>query len=115
MHVLIIETEEIAAILEFLLKEDGHTTTILNEITDIRQIAAVNPDVVFAHERNVTGFTGTDIIKQLKSYKLTKHIKTVLLSTRPDIRELFIEAQADAYLPKPFDIDQIPGLMQRLT
>ncbi|QQL50146.1 response regulator transcription factor [Mucilaginibacter ginkgonis] len=114
-HVLIIETTEIAAVLDFLLKEDGHTTTIFDAVNDIRHVAAIIPDVMFIHERNLVGFSGSEIVRQLKSFESTKNIKTVLLSTSPDIKQQFMDARADAYLPKPFDIDQIPLLMRRLV
>jgi DNA-binding response OmpR family regulator len=58
----------------------------------------------------LSGTDGRLICKQLKSRDDTKQIPIIIISAHPDARASAMEAGADDFLAKPFDIDDLIAL-----
>jgi DNA-binding response OmpR family regulator len=55
----------------------------------------------------LSGRDGRDICRKLKLHKRTKHIPIIMISAHPAIKKSILEAGADAFIPKPFDITHL--------
>ena len=55
----------------------------------------------------LSGQDGRDICRTLKSDPKTKHIPIVMISAHPKAEKSTLEAGADDYLKKPFEIDEL--------
>src|SRR6266404_2014818 len=66
-------------------------------------------DILLNHEN------GAKIAKELKSNPTTKDIPIIMISAIPDGKRLSDEAGADAFLAKPFDLDDLNKAVERLT
>jgi PAS domain S-box-containing protein len=66
------------------------------------------PDVIVC-DIMLTGIDGFAVLKQLKSHELTSHIPVILLTARSDLdsRLLGLNLQADEYLSKPFNHQEL--------
>jgi DNA-binding response OmpR family regulator len=62
----------------------------------------------------MSGADGRDICKQLKQQEATRKLPIVLISASKDIERSALEAGADDFLAKPFDIDDLLGKIDRL-
>jgi DNA-binding response OmpR family regulator len=58
---------------------------------------------------------GAKIAKQLKANPRTKGIPIIMISAIPDGKKLSDEAGADAFLAKPFDLDELNELVEKLA
>lgn len=58
---------------------------------------------------------GSKIAKELKKDSKTKKIPIIMISALPGGKKLAEEARADAYLAKPFEVDELNQLIERLT
>jgi DNA-binding response OmpR family regulator len=55
----------------------------------------------------LSGKDGRDIVKHLKSQQETRHIPVLMFSAHPSAEETALAAGADAFLAKPFEIDEL--------
>lgn len=55
----------------------------------------------------LSGKDGRDICKKLKSNHHTKHLPVIMISAHPDAQRTVLQAGADDFLAKPFDIAQL--------
>jgi CheY-like chemotaxis protein len=94
-----------------VLEEQGwevHVFTDCNQITDkVRQIM---PDVILMD--NWIPDTGGIVATQtLKSTDALKHIPVVYFSANSDIQLLAKQAGAEAYIAKPFDLEDMERII----
>lgn len=66
---------------------------------------------------SMPGLTGQEVVEHLRADAATATLPVVLLSARvgDDDREAGLAAGADAYLGKPFDVDELDATLRRLT
>lgn len=72
------------------------------------------PDLVLL-DIMMSGTSGNDICRSIKSRPQTSHLPVVLISANRNIEEIACECGADAILPKPFDIDKLVTLANQLS
>jgi DNA-binding response OmpR family regulator len=59
--------------------------------------------------------SGEQISKQLKSNPLTSHIPVIIVSAVSNVKEIAEAGLADAYLRKPFELDELIEMVKRLA
>ena len=64
------------------------------------------PDLIII-DNNLGGISGSEICKQLKGIPRVSHIPVILTSAMEDLEQLALDAQADGYLSKPFDMKSL--------
>ncbi len=67
----------------------------------------------------LSGVNGTDICKRIRLEPNLDHIPIMMISAHPNAKELCLEAGADVFILKPFEIDEIlfklRGLLEKLS
>ena len=76
-------------------------------------IADFSPDVIIL-DVHLAGKDGRDISKLLKTGKSTREIPIVLMSASEHLHDAEKSYPADAYIAKPFDIDDIVNTVKGL-
>jgi len=72
------------------------------------------PHLIIAdHWLNQT-VTGSDICKQLKANPVTQHIPFILTSAVNNLPKIALDCCADAYIEKPFSIDDFVSVVRKL-
>lgn len=61
------------------------------------------------------GEDGREICKMLKRNEFTKDIPVVIMSASRGLEHTALESGADAFLPKPFEIDDVMTKLKQLT
>jgi DNA-binding response OmpR family regulator len=61
----------------------------------------------------MSGTDGRDICMQLKASELTRHLPVVMISASYEIGASALEAGADDFLAKPFDIEDLLAKVQK--
>ncbi|MDN3582502.1 response regulator [Mucilaginibacter flavus] len=97
-------------IMELILRENGYAVIKVNRSISLNEIAAINPELIILDFLLSFGL-GTELCSDIKSDERIKHIPIILYSASNDIEQLAIDHGADAYLPKPFDIDNLIQLV----
>jgi two-component system alkaline phosphatase synthesis response regulator PhoP len=115
-RILIIDDDSgILVALEMLLVDAGYevqTSTKNGEVVE-NAVRDRPPDLIIL-DILLSGHDGGTICRQLKSQQHTRHIPILLISAHPDARAMSVQAGADAFVPKPFDIDFLLDRIERL-
>ncbi|QXV66295.1 response regulator [Mucilaginibacter achroorhodeus] len=101
------DDEDILSICNYILEEQGwevHTHTDCNNI--VEKVGAVIPDVVLM-DNWIPDAGGIIATQTLKKDEKLKHIPVVYFSANSDIQLLADHAGAEAYLAKPFDLEEL--------
>ncbi len=98
-----------AGIVDFitiLLEYEGyHVSSTLNGAT-LLEIENEFPDLILL-DIWMSGVDGRDVCKQLKQKETTKNIPIVMISASNDIERSAMDAGADDFLAKPFDMAEL--------
>lgn len=115
-RILVIDDDEdILEILRIIFQEDGYEVIISNTPEAADHIHLIGPQLILL-DISLKGSdkTGADICREFKaSYPLAK-IPIVLLSAEENIRRIADACGADAYIPKPFNVDLLLKRIQEL-
>jgi DNA-binding response OmpR family regulator len=101
--------------LQLLLEDAGYrveTSTKDSQHLDSR-IEAEPPDLIIL-DILLSGHDGRTICKKLKSQKQTRDIPIILISAHPNAEATAMQAGANGFLAKPFDIDDMLAEVERL-
>ncbi|MXV16924.1 response regulator [Hufsiella ginkgonis] len=105
---------DILSICSYILEEQGwevHTSTNCNNIVD--KVSGVGPDVILMDNwiPDSGGIVATQTIKKQPDLK---NIPVIYFSANNDIQTLATQAGADTFLSKPFDIDELENVINRV-
>ncbi|RKR81901.1 two-component system cell cycle response regulator DivK [Mucilaginibacter gracilis] len=109
------DDEDILSICTYILEEKGwdvHTFTNCNNILD--KVSSISPDVILMDNwiPDIGGMLATQL---LKGDEGMKEIPVIYFSANNDIHTLAANAGADSYLAKPFDIDELEKVINRVV
>ena len=108
-RILVIDDDEdILTILDILFGDEGYEVILLNTGTTAEQVQLIHPDVILLDVR-IHGYykTGDQICNEIKSLNGTKNIPVILLSAEFNVSQLAQECGADAYMRKPFNVNEL--------
>lgn len=111
-RILIADDDEgIRDILQLILESAGYCVDLKPSGDDIINNKFIIPDI-FLLDKQLSGYSGLDLCVYLKSREDTRHVPVIMISASPDIAKLSMEAGADAYIEKPFEIDYLRNLIR---
>jgi CheY-like chemotaxis protein len=114
--ILVIDDDEaILEALDTILQEEGYRTEVSTKNGEYveRALQRELPDLIIL-DILLSGHDGREICKRLKSDEQTRHIPVMLISAHIRGEATAIEAGADAFLAKPFDIGEMLDKVAKL-
>ena len=108
-QILVVDDDsDILDALQFVLEDSGYSVKITQEGEDAEKLTASHslPKLIIL-DVLLSGMDGRDIVKKLKKHKNTSRIPVIMISAHPTAKKSVIEAGANTFLPKPFDIDML--------
>jgi DNA-binding response OmpR family regulator len=114
--ILIIDDDpDILDALDLTFSSSGFDTQASTEGEDVPTLVhTFKPDAIIL-DIMLSGIDGRNIARQLKSKDSTKQIPIVMISAHNHSAQSSFDAGADAFLAKPFDIDEIVKKVEELT
>lgn len=106
IHVLE-DDEDIRYIIEFLLKDEGYELQLSSTFEELKGKLKDSVPDLFILDVMLPDGDGADICLDLKGDLFTKHIPIIVMSANDQNKQKSLDAGADAYVSKPFDIDYI--------
>jgi DNA-binding response OmpR family regulator len=101
--------------LEIVVSEIGYTVIPVGDAQHVIKEAEKHKPELILLDLLLSGIDGRDVTKSLKLNKLTKSIPVILMSADARVQEKSLEAGADGYLKKPFDLDMLEKLIIQFT
>lgn len=112
--VVIDDDEDLLSLVDAILIDEGHEVMPYMDKNSIKGIIINRPDLVLLDHKLPDGL-GSDFCREIKNNDLTKHVAVVLISGWPDLQQLAEECGADAYLKKPFDLNELLQVVNNIT
>ncbi len=113
--ILVVEDDEgIAELISFVLEEAGfevHTESGIEPA--LRIFDDLNPQLVITDLMLPDGL-GSELIKQMRRSNHDGDVGSILISGHPQAKEHAAASHADAYLTKPFNLDDLSRLVEDL-
>ncbi|MCJ8208293.1 response regulator [Mucilaginibacter sp. RS28] len=100
--------------IEMMLDFYGYSFTSTYDGNDLLKLEpAQYPDLILL-DIWMSGVDGRDVCRALKANEQTAQIPVLMISAGKDIGKSALEAGADAFLAKPFDMDQLIETIESL-
>jgi CheY-like chemotaxis protein len=97
----------ILEVVTIIFEEGGYEVEISETSHDIIQkVSQFQPDVILM-DNWIPNIGGVEATKLLKSYEEFKKIPVIYITANNDISSLAASAQADDYIAKPFNLDDL--------
>ena len=109
------DDEDLLEIFTFLFQENGwavHTRTVCDNTAETADEIA--PDVILM-DNWIPTIGGIEATKSLKLDERVKEIPVIYVSANNDVQSLSAQAGADAFMAKPFDLEELLVLAEQLA
>ncbi|WCT14457.1 response regulator [Mucilaginibacter jinjuensis] len=109
------DDEETVSICQYILKESGWEVYAFSDcINPVEKIRTIMPDVILM-DNWIPDEGGIVATRKLKAQDCIKNIPVIYFSAHSAIETLAKTAGAEAYLSKPFDLDDLEQLLLKIT
>ena len=114
-QVLVVDDDQtITALLTEALEDEGYAPAIAVGPAALIAAQTQQPAVILM-DIAMPGLDGLEIARRLRADERTRHIPIVLMSAAGRLRERAGAAPVDAVVTKPFDLDEVLTMIDRLT
>lgn len=105
-NILVIEDDpDIGLMLKMMLEYKKYLVTVSERPEFVNEIIQKTHLDLIIIDMLLSGTNGTDICVDLKQNAATSHLPVIMISAHPNAREACLEAGADDFIEKPFEMD----------
>lgn len=113
--VLVVDDDPtIVHVLADALELDGYHVVIAANDQALQLAHELHPDLILL-DLMMPGIDGVEISKRLRGDPATARIPIVVTSARYDLKAALSKAPVDSALPKPFELDDLYAVVNRLV
>ena len=112
--VIIEDDRDILDMIQLILADEGYDVIGFAGLQGVEKIIEHQPSVILLDNRLGDGY-GNTFCATLKSNPGTKHIPVILVSASGDLASIAKKCNADGYLPKPFDLDDLIKIVKQFS
>ena len=114
IKLLVIENDIDLLELTSVIFEDNYDVIASTKRLPIEEIEEIAPNIIIVDYR-LDGALGSEICLEIKEHPKTKHIPVVLFSASHNMEEIAHASCVDAFVKKPFDIEDIVKVINDLA
>ncbi|AYL99649.1 response regulator transcription factor [Mucilaginibacter celer] len=108
------DDEGILDLVELVLKEEGYEVIPeLNSLNVANLVGSENPDLVVL-DLWMPVLSGDQVLRNLRKDPTTKNLPVMVISASGDGKAIAMNAGANDFIPKPFDLDHLLGRVKAL-
>jgi two-component system cell cycle response regulator DivK len=104
---------DLLEVCSIVLKSKNYEVVGFHKCNDILQEAKIHSPNVILMDNWIPDSGGVKAIQQIKGDESLRSIPVVFFSAHDNVQELAMEAGADFYLQKPFEIDELENVISR--
>jgi two-component system, OmpR family, response regulator VicR len=109
------DDEDVLAIIVLVLEEKGYEVVAASNSDILANLDDIKPEILFLDNTVGGKSSGSELCEELKSDDRYKGIKVVLCSAVDNLDIISRQCNADTYLQKPFNLDDLEGLVEQLN
>lgn len=111
--IMIVEDEPaLAELLADVLGTSGYRVLLSTPSTAVERLASERPALLLI-DYTMPGLSGAEVLAEMRD-RVPATPPVILITGRDEVRELAQGIGADGYLRKPFEMDDLLGLVRRL-
>jgi len=111
--ILVIDDDaNILEVVQFVLEDEGYEVETSLNGACLQEMNGELPDLILL-DILLSGEDGREICQLLKGKELTRHIPVILFSAHFNARKITAMHGADAFLSKPFHLNELISLVKR--
>ena len=110
--VVIEDDKDILDIIDYILADEGYIVNKFDHLVQIETLTQLEPSLILLDNKLAEGF-GNTLCLLIKSQPAVKHIPVILLSASSSLAQVAEKCQADGYLSKPFNIEDLLDIVKR--
>lgn len=108
------DDEGILDLVELVLKEEGYEVIPeINSLNVANLVGSEHPDLVVL-DLWMPVLSGDQVLRNLRNDPTTKNLPVMVISASGDGKTIAMNAGANDFIPKPFDLDQLLGRVKAL-
>ena len=112
--ILVVDDDEgILDALDVMLEMAGYNVTLSATGSHLKSLTKNNAPNLILLDVLLSGTDGRQLCKELKNNQETKQIPVIMLSAAPDVEKSIKAANADAFIAKPFEMDELMNVIQK--
>lgn len=112
-YILVVDDDEsILEVVQIVLESGGYRVQTSLSGDFLRHLDSDMPRLILL-DVLLAGEDGRELCKWLKAEEKTKHIPIIMLSAHSQTSQLADLSGADAYLEKPFDVDELLATVRK--
>jgi len=105
---------DILEVCTITLETEGYIVVTASSCENILgKVAAAAPDLIIM-DNKIPDMGGIIASNSLKASSQFRHIPILFFSANADVQKLAAEAQADLFMEKPFDLDELAAVVKRV-
>lgn len=108
------DDHDISAVFDILLKNEGYTIESSSSFGELKGLLKRQVPDLFILDVMLPDANGIDICKDFKQKEITKDIPVIMMSANARSKQMSIQAGADDYIAKPFDIKEVAEKISRI-
>ena len=113
--ILVVDDDpDISMMLKLMLEYKGYKVTILEKPDQITPVLKENDFNIVIIDMLLSGISGTDICAEIRQNFSTNDYPILMISAHPNARKICLDAGADDFIAKPFDMNEILSKISNL-
>jgi len=106
---------DIGTMIKMMLEYKGYAVTVSDRAVQAEEALRSNNIDLIIMDMLLSGVNGTDLCTDLKKDSSTSHIPVIMISAHPNAKEICLQAGADEFISKPFDMQDILSKIAHLV
>jgi DNA-binding response OmpR family regulator len=105
---------DIGTMIKMMLEYKGYSVTVSERAEQAGEILKNDGFDLIIMDMLLSGVNGTDLCNEFKNDSSIAHIPVIMISAHPNAKEICLQAGADEFISKPFDMQDILSKIDRL-
>lgn len=101
------DDQEIGFMLKLILEHQGYSVALLDRAENVAEIILNDNFRLIILDMLIAGILGTEVCAILKKNPAISHIPILMITAFPDSEKICIDAGADNFLSKPFEMKEL--------
>ncbi len=115
-RILVIDDDpDIGIMIKMILEYSGYSVLVSDRGDQAEELIRNNHVDLLIMDMLLSGINGVDVCRRIKQMNTTSHLPVMMISAHPNARETCLEAGADDFIAKPFDMDDILSKISKLV
>jgi DNA-binding response OmpR family regulator len=115
-RILVIDDDpDIGIMIKMMLEYKGYSVSVAVRADQAEEMLEDESFDLLIMDMLLSGTNGIDLCSDLKKNGKTAHLPVIMISAHPNAKEICIQAGADEFISKPFDMQEILSKIQQLV